>query len=123
MNQTGNTLNDVVYTDQKNVKIIDNYLEREFTVSQNEYDVVLSFFKKVMKDPAAAENFTISIYLVSRQTQIPVLELIKELKNQDSIQMTASIAYYINGIRSSKTLLGVTNLIAPNWTAARNVVI
>lgn len=122
MRQTGNTLNDVRLNDGKNVRITDEFLRSDFIVSQEEYDVVLSFFMKVMKSEEAAEAFTVSLFQVSRQVGAPVVELLKQLKNKDEIEMTAQIAYYMNGIRSAATLLGVTEIVEPNWYAARNVV-
>jgi hypothetical protein len=122
-NTTRNTVNDVQYADNKNVKVVDDFLKQDFIVSANEWDYVLSFFKKAMKDPAAAKNFTISIYQVSRQANVPVLDLVKTLNGQTGLEMTASLAYYMNGIRSSTTLLGVEALQNANYYAARNVLI
>jgi hypothetical protein len=118
-----NTLNDMQFDDSKNIRLIDEFLDLEIVVSANEYDYVLSYFKKVMKDPTAAENFTMSVYQVSRQTAIPVLEIVESLKGRDGIELTATIAYYLNGTRSPATLLGVKNIVQPNFYAARNVLI
>lgn len=123
MTTTQNTLNDIQFDDSKNIRIVDEFLESEIVVSANEYDYILSYFKKVMKDPVAAENFTMSVYQVSRQTGISVIELVKSLKGLDGIDLTAAIAYYLNGIRSPATLLGVKNVVQPNYYAARNVLI
>lgn len=123
MNTTQNTLNDVQFDDSKNIRVVDEFTSSDFVVSANEYDYVYSFFKRAMKDPVAAENFTVAIYQVSRQANIPVLEIVETMKDQPEIELTASIAYYLNGIRSSATLLGVNNLVQSNYYAARNVLI
>ena len=122
-NTTLNTLNDVQFDDGKNIRIADDFLKSDFVVSANEYDYVLSFFTKAMKDPAAAKNFTASIYQVSRQANIPVTDIVKSMKGQTGIEMNASLAYYMNGIRSPATLLGVNDVTLANYYAARNVLI
>ena len=118
-----NTLNDVKYTDNKNVQVVDEFLQTSFAVDGAEYDYVISFFLKAMKDPTAASNFTDSIYQVSRAADIPVQEIVKSMEGQSGLEMNASLAYYLNGIRSNATLLGVTNVVKPNFYAGRGVLI
>ena len=114
---TTNTLNDTVYNDPNLTAT------KSTTVDPggNEYDYVLSVFLKVMKDDVAAANFTQSIYEVASATGVPVLTIIDTLKDQDLMTLTASMAYYLNSIRSPATLLGVNQLVKPNYYAARNV--
>jgi hypothetical protein len=86
-----------------------------------EYDLVLSFFKSVFTTGQAAENFTVSLFRVSEESDIPVLTLLQSMEGQNSVQLTISMAYYLNSIRSPATLLGVLEPTVPNFYTARNV--
>jgi hypothetical protein len=44
-----------------------------------------------------------------------------QIQDQDQLQLTATLAYYLNGIRSPSTLLGVNSVLTPNYFTARNV--
>jgi hypothetical protein len=90
-------------------------------VDSNEYDVVNSFFKSVFTDQLAAQNLTATFFQISQQTNIPVLTLLEQVSDQDAIKLTATMAYYLNGLRSPSTLLGVNAPVLPNFYTARNV--
>ena len=100
--------------------IVDEYNKTKFPVEAGEYDYVLSFFRRSM-DSEAAKNFTTSIYQVAHASKVPVLEIIETMKGQSGLEMTASLAYYLNGIRSNSTMLGITNKVRPNFYAGRSV--
>lgn len=104
------------------VRLYDDFYRTEIEVPANEYDAVNSFFLKSFRDANAARNFTMALFSVSRQTLTPVLVLLDEIKDQDRVKLTATMAYYLNGLRSPSTLLGVYGPVVPNVWAARNVV-
>lgn len=119
LNET-NTLNDAIYQDND----VTNARKSEIPVPPpvgDEYDIINGFFVKIMKDPTAAGTFTNSLYRVARFTQTDVLQLLETLKNKDQMEVTAIMAYYLNSLRSSATLLGVQNTVRPNYYASRNV--
>lgn len=105
------------------VRVFDQFYNFETIVDANTYDVVNSFFLSVFKEKRAADNFTVTLFRVADQSGTPVLTLLTELEGQDQIQLTATLCYYLNGIRSSSTLLGITAPVVPNVWTARNVVI
>lgn len=118
-----NTLNDVVSNDVNTENVNTNYSQYPVDINGNEYDYVLGFFTKSMKDPIAAENFTQQIYQVARQADVSPLEIVKTIEGQSGLELDASLAYYLNGIRSNATLLGVQNIVRPNLYAGRGVLI
>ena len=99
------------------VRVFDQFYEFEISVPAMEYDIVNSFFKTV----EAAQNFTTALFRISDQTSVPVLTILDQIQDQDQIQLTATLAYYLNGIRSPSTLLGVNSVLTPNYFTARNV--
>lgn len=105
------------------VQIFDRFYGYETVVDANEYDVVNSFFKSVFKDKRAADNFTVTLFRIAENINTPVLTLLAQLQDQNTIQLTNTLAYYLNGLRSPSTLLGYNAPVAPNYWAARNVLL
>lgn len=103
------------------VILVDNFYKFELKVDSNLYDVVLSTFKNIIDNEQAAKNFAMSLFKISNDNNIPVLTLLQELENQDQLEITRNLAYYLNNNRSNSTLLGVSSIITPNKYVARNV--
>ena len=103
------------------VRIFDQFYNFDLEVPVMEYDIVNSFFISVFKTKEAAANFTISLFRVADLTGVPVLTLLNQMQGQDQIQVTLSLAYFLNGLRSPSTLLGVNSVLTPNLFTARNV--
>jgi hypothetical protein len=74
-----------------------------------------------MSTRQAAGNFTMSLFRVAQNTGIPALTLLKEFQGLNGVNLSASLAYYLNSIRSRATLLGVGATVTPNFYQARNV--
>ena len=102
-------------------QIFDRFYGYEQQVPVDAYDAVLSYFKSVFGSPEAAGNFTVSVFRVSHQTGIPVMDLLQQFQGQSAPEITLTLAYYLNGIRSSSTLLGVNVPTQPNLYVARNI--
>jgi len=100
--------------------IVDEYNKTTFPVEAGEYDYVLSFFRRSM-DLGPARNFTTSMYQVAKQANVPVIDIIETLKGQTGLEMTASLAYYMNGSRTNSAMLGIINKVKPNFYAGRSV--
>lgn len=113
-----NTLNPAV---DLTVRVYDEFYEFAVDVDANEYDVVNSFFRSVFLSAAAADSFTSVLFRISDETEVPVITLLEQMAGQDQIQVTNTLAYFLNGLRSPTTLLGVNNPVQPNIWAARNV--
>ena len=103
------------------VRIFDKFYSYEAFVPAAEYDIVLSFFKEQMSEPQAAGNFTVSLFQVAEQTNIPALTLLDAFQGQTTMDINLNMAYYLNNIRSRATLLGVNSQVVPNFYAARLV--
>jgi len=103
------------------VRLFDQFYSYEVDVPANEYDVVHSYFLSVMSTRQAAGNFTMSLFRVAQNTGIPALTLLKEFQGLNGVNLSASLAYYLNSIRSRATLLGVGVAVTPNFYQARNV--
>ena len=115
-----NTLNPKV---DLTVRVFDSFNNFQASVNANDYDVVYSYFRTVFETEAAAKNMTVTLFRIAQETGQNVLGLLKQMANKSSIQLTAQMAYYLNGLRSRSTLLGVNANVTPNAYAARNVVL
>ena len=103
------------------VRVFDRFYNYEAYVPAAEYDIVLSFFKQQMGDARVAGNFTVSLFQVAEQTNIPALTLLENFQGVNTMTININMAYYLNNIRSRATLLGVNAQPVPNYYAARTV--
>jgi hypothetical protein len=103
------------------VRIFDRFYKYEANVPAAEYDIVLSFFKQQMGDARVAGNFTVSLFQVAEQTNIPALTLLDSFQGSNLMTININMAYYLNNIRTRATLLGVNVQPVPNYYAARAV--
>jgi len=103
------------------VQIFDRFYGYQQQVPVDQYDAVNSYFRSVFNSIEAAGNFTVSVFRVSNQTGIPVMNLLQQFQGQTAPQINLTLAYYLNGIRSSSTLLGINVPTQPNFYIARNI--
>lgn len=115
-----NTINPKV---DQTVRIYDNFYQYETEVDANEYDVVNSYFESVFGTDQAAANFTVTLFRIADETDTPVLTLLSQIQDMDQIKLTQTMCYYLNGLRSPTTLLGITATSTPNYWAARNILL
>ena len=103
------------------VQIFDRFYGYQQQVPVDAYDAVLSYFKSVFKSEEAAGNFTVSVFRISHATKIPAMTLLQQFQGQAAPQITLTLAYYLNGIRSKSTLLGMNVATQPNYYVSRNI--
>jgi len=117
------TINAINPSIDQTVRIFDTFYAYEQNVPAEEYDVVNSFFRSVFTTAEAAGNFTVALFRVSRESRVPVLNLLQQMEGQNQVELTLTLAYYLNSIRSPATLLGVAQPTAVNYYASRNVLL
>lgn len=115
------TINYTNFNLDQTVRVYDQFYNFDVNVPAAEYDVVNSYFQSVMTSKVAAGNFTVSLFRVSQDTGIPALTLLKEFQGLNGIELSVSLSYYLNQIRSRATLLGISVPVVPNAYVARNV--
>ena len=109
-----------VKTDQT-VQIFDRFYGYQQYVPVEQYDAVNSYFKSVFDSLEAADNFTISLFRISNQTGIPVMTFLQQIQGQSGPELTLTLAYYLNGVRSSSTLLGINVPTQSDFYVAHNI--
>ena len=115
------TVNYVNPQTDRTIRIFDQFYAYETTVATDEYDAVNSYFKSVFGTAEAAGNFTVTLFRIAQQSDIPVMNLLEQIQGQTQAELTLTLAYYINGLRSKATLLGINASVTPNYYVARNV--
>ena len=121
------SINYTNYNIDQTVRVFDSFYDYDVNIPVGDYDVVNSYFKSVMTTKQAADNFTVSLFRVAQDTNIPPLTLLQSFQagntnNDPGLSLNINMAYYLNSIRNRATLLGVGIAVAPNFYAARNVV-
>ena len=117
----GNTVNTLNTNLDLTVRIYDQFYAYEQFVSAEEYDVVYSYMRSVYTTDVAAGNFTVALFRIADQTRTPVLTILANIQGQNSIQLTQTLCYYLNNLRSGSTLLGFGAAVTPNYYTARQV--
>jgi hypothetical protein len=103
------------------VKIFDEFYVYSANVPQLEYDAVYSYFLSVFGTAEAAGNFTVSVFRISESSDIPAMTLLQQFQGQTAPELTLTLAYYLNSVRSNSTLLGLNAATQPNYYVARNI--
>lgn len=117
------SINEINNRTDQTVRIFDQFYNFEVDVPVNEYDAVYSYLRSVFASDAAAGNFTVALFRVSDQSKIPVMTLLSQLQGQDQVDLTVTLAYYLNGLRSNATLLGVSSPTLAYPFVARTVLL
>ena len=115
------SVNDVNNKIDQTVQIFDRFYGYQQQVPVDQYDTVNSYFQSVFGSKEAAGNMTVSVFRVSHATDIPVMTLLQQFQGQTAPQITLTLAYYLNGIRSRSTLLGLNVTTQPNYYVSRNI--
>lgn len=115
------TINAINTRIDQTVRVYDQFYNYDENVPATEYDIVLSYFNSVFNTVEQAENFTVSVFRVAQESGVDALTILNQLEGNNGPQLTASLCYYLNSVRSNATLLGVLAPAAPNYWTARNV--
>ena len=115
------SINSINTSIDQTVQIFDKFYGFQQNVAVDEYDAVRSYFLSVFGTAEAAGNFTVALFRVAQQSTTPVMTLLQQMQGQSGPQITATLAYYLNGIRSATTLLGINVPTRPNYYIAHNI--
>jgi len=104
------------------VRIFDEFYEFNLVVNGSEYDVVYSYFKGICDTTQIAGNFTVYLFRISQETQIPVLDLLGYIQGRNKLEVNSVITYYLNSFKSKTSIYGFGSVPKPNESVARNIV-
>jgi pyruvate/2-oxoacid:ferredoxin oxidoreductase alpha subunit len=103
------------------VQIFDQFYDYSVSVPAQEYDAVYSFLRSQFGTAEAAGNFAVTVFRIAEESRIPVMNLLQQLQGLDATELTLTLSYYLNNLRSDSTLLGINQPVTPNFYVARNI--
>jgi pyruvate/2-oxoacid:ferredoxin oxidoreductase alpha subunit len=103
------------------VQIFDQFYDYEVSVPAQEYDAVYSFLRSQFGTAEAAGNFAVTVFRIAEENRIPVMNLLQQLQGLNATELTLTLSYYLNNLRSASTLLGINQPVVPNFYVARNI--
>lgn len=115
------TVNETNFKQDLTVRVFDRFYKYEAFIPSDEWDLVYSYFRSVMTTDRAASNFASALFRVAQETNTPAQTLLQAFQGSAGLNLSVTMAYYMNLIRSRATLLGVSAPVAPNFYAARAV--
>jgi hypothetical protein len=83
---------------------------------------VHGYFRSVCDSKNVADNFTVVLFRISQETQIPVLDLLSQIKGTSKMEMNQTLAYYLNSFKSKTSLYGIAIVPRSNQPVSRNIV-
>jgi hypothetical protein len=104
------------------VRLFDSFYAINLNVNAVEYDIVHGYFLSVCTSANIADNFTVVLFRIAQETEIPVLELLGQIKGTNKMQMNQTIAYYLNSFKSRTSLYGLAVVPKSNQPVSRNIV-
>jgi hypothetical protein len=104
------------------VRIFDSFYSINLVVNGDEYDIVHGYFLSVCESKNIAANFTAVLFRISQETQIPILDLLDQIKGTSKMEMNQTLAYYLNSFKSKTSLYGIAVVPKSNQPVSRNIV-
>jgi hypothetical protein len=114
------SVNSTNFTIDKTVRVFDLFYKFDINVPAVDYDIIYSYFLSKFTTAEAAGNMTVVLFRVANETGTPVMTLFQELQGKNAPELNLILCYYINGLRSPLTLLGINIPTRPNQYAIRN---
>lgn len=106
----------------KTIRIFDQFYAFNAVVNADEFDIVNGYFLGVCGTKNIAANFTASLFRISQNTGIPVLDLLDNIKGaNNTLEMNKIICYFLNTLKSKTALYGVSQVPRPNQAVSRNI--
>jgi uncharacterized protein YxjI len=104
------------------VRLFDSFYAINLNVNATTYDIVHGYFLSVCDSKNIADNFTVVLFRISQETEIPVLDLLNQIKGTNKMEMNQTIAYYLNSFKSRTSLYGIAVVPKSNQPVSRNIV-
>tara|TARA_Y100000389_G_scaffold204213_1_gene255621 strand:+ start:253 stop:615 length:363 start_codon:yes stop_codon:yes gene_type:complete len=105
------------------VKIFNNFYTADLVVPASEWDVVYSYFVGT-SNPTSASAFASVLFRISQESGVEVMTLLEDIQGKsqnNKLELSQSMAFYLNLIRSKTALYGVSTVPSPNQSVQRNV--
>lgn len=97
-----------------------------YGVDQDTYDYTLGYFEKNTNNKQAAAAFTDNLFRIAANFQsngenITVQDLLQQINNSQGITIDTLMAYWLNQIQSTSTLLGTVRRFSSNYYVTRTI--
>ena len=105
-------------------RIYDAFYDLQISPPAGQYEVVNAFFNQYCDDQKTSEAYTVNLFRIAYLTATDVFTLLNSFKGaQNTMQITLTMAYYLNSINPHKAVMyGVNNVLVPVASVARNIV-
>jgi hypothetical protein len=104
-------------------KFFNGHYNANVTISTTEHQAVKSFFlEKTNNNVSAANTLTDSLFEISQQQNLNVMELIDALRTESIDNVQISLITLINQARKKTSVLGFSNSRIANPTVLRNII-
>jgi len=105
------------------VRIFNNFYTEDLTVPSNEWEVVYSYFVGT-SNPTTASAFASVLFRIAQEAGVEVMSLLEDIQGKsqnNKLNLSQTMAFYLNLIRSKTALYGVSTVPSPNQAVQRNI--
>lgn len=106
----------------KTATAFENFDDRQLSVSAAAYEIVLSFFSGLTTNAKTAKSYSENLFKISQATGIDVMTLLGTFEADDKLKVTLTMAYYLNSFSDKTVMYGASDIVAPNYIVARNII-
>lgn len=107
---------------EQTIRIFDDFYAFNLIIAPAEYDIVHSYFVSVCDTKQIADNFTVNLFRIAQETQLPVLDLLNFIQGKTKMEVNTIIGYYLNSFKSRTSMYGFGTVPQANQPVARNIV-
>ena len=115
------SINYVNINQDKTISAFNSFYDFQDIINGEEWDVVYSYMKTKTTSDASAQNLSLAIFKISADNNFQPLDVLNQIKGLGSLELTASLSYFLNSVRNETTYLAVGQSVVPVLAAARNV--
>lgn len=105
------------------VRIFNNFYTADLTVPSNEWEVVYSYFVGT-SNPTTASAFASVLFRIAQEAGVEVMSLLEDIQGKsqnNKLNLSQTMAFYLNLIRTKTALYGVSVVASPNQAVQRNI--
>lgn len=104
------------------VEIFDNYFNLQLGVNGEQYQIVYAYFAERTASDRLAGTYAETLFKISSLTGTPVEQLLAEFGDKNSMEISLTMAYYLNTFGTKDFMYGVLTPVPPNQKVQRNIV-
>jgi len=104
-------------------KYLKNLYVKDGIISSNQYDELTGLLQKRAATPEAADNLAAAVIQGAAQQNMTMTDMIQYVRNSNTTELDAFLAFFLNNTRVGTSYLGVANANNQNPYIIRTILV